>query len=126
MKFLFLLLLSSFAVAAGNPDIPDVELTWDMPSSREDGSALQPGEISHYNLYYRDSVIEIPSTDNRYVVEDVGAGLHTFEISTVDSDLQEGKKSQAVEELIPKAAVTVLTVTIKVTCSPSCVYEVTE
>ena len=81
-------------------------------------------EIGYYNLYYGADVIQIPKTENSYIVEDVSSGLHSFKISTVDSDGLEGPSSSTVEEIIPKAPITVIEVMLRVTCSGNCVYEI--
>ena len=68
-------------------------------------------------------MIRIPATETSYMLVDVGSGTHVFEIATVDTDAQEGKRSPPVSQIFPKADISVLTITITVSCS-NCVYDI--
>lgn len=85
IKFIMLMLLS-FGVLA-----TDVVLTWDAPTLREDGSAIT--NLESYKIYYSvdnvlTPVLVIPSTELTYILVDVPYGLHTFQISSVESGLE--------------------------------------
>jgi hypothetical protein len=76
----------------------DIQLTWDKPEFREDGSALDT--IDRYNIYYSinnvvQDTIEVEADALDYTLVDVAAGSHTFQISTVEDGL-EGDQSDPV------------------------------
>ena len=82
---LALLVFSTVSLAA------DIQLTWDIPTEREDGSTIQ--EIERYNLYYTvnnvlQDVIEIDASANTYTIQDIEIGTHILQISTVESGLE--------------------------------------
>ena len=82
---LALLAFSTVSLAA------DIQLTWDIPTEREDGSTIQ--EIERYNLYYTvnnvlQDVIEIDASANTYTIQDIEIGTHILQISTVESGLE--------------------------------------
>ena len=79
-------MLLSFAVSA-----TDIQLTWDRPEVREDGSEIQT--IDRFNLYHTANdgsanIIEIDSTLSSYQITDVEEGVHIFQISTVEAGLE--------------------------------------
>ena len=79
---LALLVFSTVSLAA------DIQLTWDIPTEREDGSTIQ--EIERYNLYYTvnnvlQDTIEIDALSNSYTIQNIEIGTHILQISTVES-----------------------------------------
>lgn len=121
------------AFAAPNPeDLPRVLFSWDLPTEREDGSALTPQEIQGFKLYLslagdlvETANIEGPATS--YEREIVSPGAYTAQISTVDSDGVEGNKSAPIAFYVsekPKAPVTPPAIPgIEWSCSVNCAYE---
>ena len=89
---LALLAFSTVSLAA------DIQLTWDIPTEREDGSTIQ--EIEQFNLYYTvnnvlQDTIQIDALSNTYTLQDVEIGTHILQISTVESG-QEGDLSNPI------------------------------
>jgi len=126
LAVMLILTLCSTGNAAGVEDIPDIELGWDIPTERTDGSALPITEIDHYNIYYGSGTIEIAADQTGYTVVDVGVGVHTFTISTVDLGGIEGPISEEVSVTIaelpsPPAQIPMTAVG---TCSLQCNFEV--
>ena len=92
IKFIFLMMLS-FAVSA-----TDIQLTWDLPTEREDGSAIEA--IDRFNIYQTinnggSTILEVASTGTSYQISDVETGNYTFQISTVEAG-QEGALSDPI------------------------------
>lgn len=90
-KLLFLLLLSGFVQA-------DIQYSWDIPTQREDGSALNVSEIDAYIIKY--SVDNGPSVNHVIAGGSTttatipgGAGVHTAQIATRDTDGLTGEYS---------------------------------
>ena len=57
--------------AAGTSAAATVDVSWTAPTTREDGTALKPTEISAYRVYYKFG--GAPSTSDRFVKVDSGA-----------------------------------------------------
>ena len=84
-----------------------IELTWDIPESREDGSDLSLGEINGYVIAYGTDVNNLSS---QLVVEgasntmtqllDLASGTYYFAIATVDSDDVQGAYSSVIQQSI--------------------------
>lgn len=79
-------------------------LVWNPPLTREDGSALTPGQIAGYRIYYRlkhqDNYSVIPLNDGsktRYTLSDMQPGAYEFSITTIDIDGLESRRSDPVE-----------------------------
>lgn len=79
------------------------ELTWNAPGTREDGSALRPGQIAGFRIYFRlrhqqaQQVIAIESpTITRYSLDGLPAGAYEFSITTIDVDGRESRPSAPV------------------------------
>lgn len=119
LNLFFLLVVNTLVMnvhAQGDPTIPDITLTWDAPTQREDGSDLPLSEIDGYKLYHSvdggtEEITNVPSSTNSYVFVDVVYGLHTFSISTIAQGL-EGNKSAGfqttvIEVVEPKSPVMV-------------------
>ena len=69
----------------------DIQLTWETPTEREDGSQIDT--IDRYNIYHSvDNVvqdtIEAQANSLAYTLVDVAQGSHTFQISTVEGGLE--------------------------------------
>ena len=81
----------------------DVGLSWDIPTEREDGTALPLSEIKEYNLYFGSNPqnlttkTPVGNTVKAFIVKNIPFGTqYYFRISTTDSDGVEGRKSDAV------------------------------
>jgi hypothetical protein len=79
-------------------------VTWEAPTTRQDGKTLTIEELSHYNLYCDDViVVEIPavSSDGRYEVSEIELfseyGTHPCTMTAVDTDGLESIQSNVVE-----------------------------
>ncbi|WP_228128440.1 fibronectin type III domain-containing protein [Marinobacter daepoensis] len=79
-------------------------LTWNPPMTREDGTALTPGQIAGYRIYFRlkhrDSFNVIPLSDGsttRYTLADMPPGAYEFSITTIDVEGLESQRSDPVE-----------------------------
>lgn len=79
------------------------ELSWTAPLTREDGSALAPGQIAGFRIYYRlrhqenyEVIrIESPST-TRLSLAEMAPGAYEFAITTVDTEGLESRRSTPV------------------------------
>lgn len=78
-------------------------LRWNAPLTREDGSALAPGQIAGFRIYYRlrhqDTfrVIEVSNPSvTRYSLASMAPGAYEFTITTVDVDGLESRRSEPV------------------------------
>ena len=84
-----------------------IELTWDIPQAREDGSDLSLGEIDGYVIVYG---TDANNLSNQLVVEgasntsaqllDLASGTYYFAIATVDSDGVQGAYSSVIQQSI--------------------------
>lgn len=94
-------------VSAPAPVTKDVSLSWDIPSEREDGSALAMHEIKGYVIHYGNASGQL---DQSLTVEGGGAttaevegllaGTYYFAIATVDSDDVRGEFSAEISTTI--------------------------
>jgi len=85
----------------------DVSLSWDIPTEREDGQALELYEINGYRIAYG---FDENSLNNMYevtgaavteqVFEDMNSGVYYFAIATVDSDNVQGNYSDTIQVVI--------------------------
>ncbi|MEC7814862.1 MAG: fibronectin type III domain-containing protein [Pseudomonadota bacterium] len=78
-------------------------LSWTAPLTREDGTALSPGQIAGYRIYYRlrhqseFQVIKVPDGGTtRYSLAPFDPGAYEFAISTVDVNGLESQRSTPV------------------------------
>jgi len=86
------------------PTLSSIELNWDMPEKREDGSTLLPKDISGYTIIYGTASNDLSSTifvpgafSLSHTVNDLEKGTYYFAISTNDSgDVQGHYSSQAI------------------------------
>ena len=84
-----------------------IELTWDIPEQREDGSELPLYEINGYVIAYGTSeaeltnqlVVEGASTTST-VLDNLNSGTYYFSIATVDSDGVQGAYSNVIQQTI--------------------------
>ncbi len=87
--------------------VTSIELTWDIPQEREDGSDLPLGEINGYVIVYGTDqnnltsqlVIEGASVTST-ILEDLNTGTYYFSIATVDSDGVQGAYSGVINQSI--------------------------
>lgn len=96
-------LLSCFFIYSILANAYEVQLTWDIPTKREDDSVLPLAEIQGYNLYYGPDSLNLTAkqvlknTDKAFTVTNIPFGTqYYFQISTTDSDGLEGKRSPTV------------------------------
>lgn len=80
-----------------------IELTWDTPLLREDGSILALNEISHYVVEISTGVgnnryIDVPKSNS--IRLKLNIGTYFFRIATVDSALLMGAFSQQITQSI--------------------------
>lgn len=82
---------------------PPKALSWSAPQTREDGSALTPGQIAGFRIYYRlrheDSFHVIPVDNPERTTQpltDLSPGAYEFEITTVDAEGLESRRSAPV------------------------------
>ncbi|PUB73829.1 MAG: hypothetical protein DBO99_19385 [gamma proteobacterium symbiont of Ctena orbiculata] len=83
----------NITVAAAEPDVGSVSLSWVPPTSRTDGTVLDLSEISGYKIYMgstRDSLEQIVDladcTVHDYVVNDLATGDYYFAVTTYDME----------------------------------------
>tara|TARA_R110000772_G_scaffold199263_1_gene309877 strand:- start:44 stop:382 length:339 start_codon:yes stop_codon:yes gene_type:complete len=98
-------MMLSFAVSAA-----DIQLTWDTPTEREDGTAIET--IDRFNIYHTadgggTNIIEVDPTLLSYKILDAQEGAHAFQISAVELG-QEGVKS----DVVPVVVIGTIVITI--------------
>lgn len=78
-------------------------LSWNAPQTREDGSALKPGSIAGFRIYYRlrhanrFNVILVDSPDRTsQPLTDLPPGAYEFAITTIDAQGLESRRSAPV------------------------------
>lgn len=76
------------------------QISWNAPTSREDGSALIASEIAGYELYYSGSnsasltkLASVSSAETSVVVDELATGTHYFAIATLDNSGQQSTLS---------------------------------
>ena len=84
-----------------------IELTWDIPQAREDGSDLALYEINGYVIAYgtdQDNLSNQLSVDGASstitMLENLASGTYYFAIATVDSDGVQGEYSSIIQQSI--------------------------
>lgn len=82
---------------------PPKSLNWHPPQTREDGSALKPGSIAGFRIYYRlrhtnrFKVMLVDSPDRTsQPLTDLPPGAYEFAITTVDAEGLESRRSAPV------------------------------
>lgn len=84
------------------PTLGTATLSWDIPTKREDGTALALAEIQGYKIaYWTDpnskTYYTVPDASTvGHVFADLPAGVYYFTILTVDSDGLEGSSSSPI------------------------------
>lgn len=94
----------------------DIQLTWEMPTQYENGQALS--QIDGYRIYYAidnaaQADIEIPADSTDYLLVDVPAGSHTFQISTLVNGV-ESEPSDPVNVDVPDSKPVKIELTVRV------------
>jgi len=74
-----------------------VQLGWNMPTTREDGTPITPGEVASYTAYINDveSVADIPGADTLLIIA-LQSGDQILTMTTIDIDGRESMPSNAV------------------------------
>ena len=101
-------------------------LTWDAPTFRENGDALDPSEIQGYEIYaiYPDDSGEVipilnGSALSYTVLIDKGPGTYTFAITTLDTSGLRSQPSDNVSSPVNQfSAPTKTTISVTVVCEP--------
>ncbi|MBL1273129.1 MAG: hypothetical protein ACI92B_001934 [Marinobacter maritimus] len=82
---------------------PPKALSWSAPQTREDGSALKPGQIAGFRIYYRlrheDRFNVIPINNPERTSQPLTSlppGAYEFAITTIDAQGLESRRSPAV------------------------------
>ena len=95
-------------------------ITWEAPTSREDGTPITATEIAEYRLYCEGKMTSIPSTPTEYVagVEEVlpSKGTHSCHMTAVDTAGLEGLPSDSFEldwpyQVNPPRNILIITIT---------------
>jgi hypothetical protein len=80
------------SIAVNKPETASIELTWDTPKTREDGTPLAASEIQAYMIefghYFYDlnqRVTVRHQSLNRYVLQDLSKGTLYLRIATIDN-----------------------------------------
>ena len=79
-----------------------MQLSWDYPQYRMDGSDLELYEIQSFRIYMIseegevDTMHEVDGVNTSYNYEDVSPGIHYFVMTMVDSDGQESDFSEMI------------------------------
>ncbi|MBT2970391.1 MAG: putative Ig domain-containing protein [Candidatus Thiodiazotropha sp. (ex Ctena orbiculata)] len=83
----------NITVAAAEPEVGSISLSWVPPTSRTDGTALDLSEISGYKIYMgstRDNLEQVVDladcTVHDYVVNDLVTGDYYFAVTTYDME----------------------------------------
>lgn len=90
-------------VSVNLPTLKSLELTWDTPTKREDGSALGFDEIMGYLIEYGDKAYALENSimvenqlPNSLVLNNLSAGELLLRIATIDSDNNQGAFSDTI------------------------------
>lgn len=96
---------SSAAMLTITP-LAQVQLSWDTPTQREDGSVLLAEEIDSYRIYISyisdgsATELDVPASQNALVLDELLNGEYKFEIATRDTSGALGNKSPAIQLLV--------------------------
>ncbi len=84
-----------------------IELSWDIPLQREDGSALELYEINGYVIAYgtnsgnlTNQVQVSGASQTSALIEELNAGTYYFAIATVDSEGVQGNYSEEISQTV--------------------------
>ncbi len=101
-------LSNSATISIEQAQLNALELTWDTPTQREDGSNLSFEEIDSYVIEYGYSSTNLQNRvninnqlPNTYVIDDLLPGTIYLRIATVDSNNRQGAFSQIINITIP-------------------------
>lgn len=86
--------------------VAKIETAWEIPTLREDGSALDISEIQAYRWYHippsgSETFSNLSSTTTTHSIDTSEVGNHIFSISTVDSSGTEGNRSPTITVNVP-------------------------
>jgi len=110
MALTAIIILLSACSGGGNTDSQSesIELNWDIPSTRYDGSPLAMNELNGYKIFQRinNSVFTelVYITDaqvNQFTVSNVTTGQYQYYITAFDVDGNASPLSNTVEKIIP-------------------------
>jgi hypothetical protein len=90
--------VSSIATLTVN-NLPTLNLSWDLPMERVDGTPLNLEEISGFSLYMQEEGVgeqkmSVTGTNTTYKVGELARGNYLFSIATVDASGIEGPRSE--------------------------------
>lgn len=90
--------VSSIATLTVN-NLPTLNLSWDLPMERVDGTPLNLDEISGFSLYMQEEgsaeqKMSVTGTNTSYNVGELARGNYLFSIATVDASGIEGPRSE--------------------------------
>lgn len=87
--------------------LSSIDLSWDIPTAREDGSALELYEIDGYVIAYGTASGNLTETlsvtgggETEATISDLPAGTYYFAIATVDSDGVQGAFSSEIQQTV--------------------------
>jgi hypothetical protein len=76
------------------PELADIELNWTRPTLRMDGATLPADQISGYMINANGELVFVSGGNTlSYLDDEVGSGVHTYSIATVDTSAQIGPYS---------------------------------
>ena len=73
-------------VSVPAPVTTDVQLTWDIPTKREDGSDLDPVDIIGYSIRGVETYAIVVDKELSYLVKGLTAGTYEFRIATITKE----------------------------------------
>lgn len=90
--------VSSVATLAVN-NLPTLNLSWDLPAERTDGTPLTVEEISGFSLYMQEEgaaeqKLSVTGADTTFTVGELPRGNYQLSIATVDDSGMEGPRSE--------------------------------
>lgn len=95
-------------ITVNQPQLASIELTWDTPTQREDGSPLSFSEIQSYVIEYGTSLTKLQNRlyivnqlPNSTVINELLPGTLFLRIATIDSDGVQGTFSDTISITIP-------------------------
>ncbi len=97
-------IVESVAASLSVIELPkSIQLSWDIPSQREDGQALELYEIDGYKIVYGTDELNLSSvlsvsgaSETSVTVDELLSGTYYFAIATVDSDGVQGAYSETI------------------------------
>lgn len=118
--FIALILWLGFILIVSNSVAATVNVSWDAPTERVDGTPLEASEIGEYRVYYRSNGIErMASTTSTSMDITELYGLYVFQVTTVDTNGLESERSA--EHEITVVVPIKVQVDVKVSCLPPAV-----